>query len=48
MSDDWFYGQNGLQRGPVELSALEALARSGQLQPADLVWRGGMAGGRAA
>lgn len=43
MDDQWFYGQNGQQRGPVELAALRELARVGQLSPGDLVWRQGMA-----
>ena len=42
MSELWFYGQNGTQRGPVEADALRALVASGQLQPTDLVWREGM------
>jgi uncharacterized RDD family membrane protein YckC len=40
--DQWFYGQQGTQRGPVDFQALRAMATSGQLQPADLVWREGM------
>jgi hypothetical protein len=42
MDDQWFYGQDGTQRGPIDLEALRALAASGQLRPHDLVWRQGM------
>ena len=43
MSDLWFYGQDGTQRGPVEFAALKALADGGTLRRTDLVWREGMA-----
>src|SRR4051794_41547595 len=39
---DWFYARNNQQQGPVALPALQDMARSGQLQPTDLVWREGM------
>lgn len=39
---DWFYARNNQQQGPVTLPALQDMARSGQLQPTDLVWREGM------
>ena len=42
MDDQWFYGQDGAQRGPIDLEAIRALAASGQLRPRDLVWRQGM------
>jgi hypothetical protein len=42
MDDQWFYGQDGAQRGPVDFAALQAMARSGQLRSQDLVWRQGM------
>ena len=42
MDDQWFYGQDGTQRGPIDLEALRALPASGQLRAHDLVWRQGM------
>lgn len=43
MSEQWYYGQNGVQKGPVSLEAMQELVRSGQLRPDDLVWKEGMA-----
>jgi len=47
MRDDWFVarrGQDGARRyGPVPLHELRELVDSGKVQPADLVWREGMA-----
>jgi uncharacterized RDD family membrane protein YckC len=43
MSEQWFYAQSGQQKGPVSGEALRELIASGQLRPADLVWREGMA-----
>jgi hypothetical protein len=40
---EWFYAQGDQQLGPVSASDLKQLAASGTLQPADLVWREGMA-----
>lgn len=42
MDDQWFYGQDGTQRGPIDFVALKSLATLGQLRPHDLVWRQGM------
>jgi len=39
---DWYYAQNNERRGPVKGAALEALVRSGEIQPTALVWREGM------
>ena len=39
---EWYYARNNQQQGPVALQALQDMARSGQLQPGDLVWRDGM------
>lgn len=39
----WYYASNGAQAGPVGLDVLQGVAASGQLQPADLVWKDGMA-----
>ena len=38
---DWYYTQNGEQRGPVSPAQLKQLAQSGQLQPTDLVFKEG-------
>ncbi len=43
MADEWFYGRDGQNTGPVGFDQLVELARSGELQPADLVWQEGMA-----
>jgi len=40
---EWFYTQNGQQAGPVGDEVLRNMAASGQLQPADMVWKDGMA-----
>ena len=39
----WYYGRDEQQYGPVTAEQLKGLARSGELRPADLVWRDGMA-----
>lgn len=43
MSDQWYYGQNGVQKGPVSQDVMRQLIASRQLRPDDLVWREGMA-----
>jgi hypothetical protein len=43
MSEQWYYGKNGQQFGPVAREVLFQLAATGQLLPNDLVWRDGMA-----
>lgn len=43
MNDDqWYYTHAGQRFGPVPISTFPALAQSGQLAPADFVWREGM------
>jgi len=43
MADNlWYYAKAGQQHGPVNLTTLQNLARSGELRPADLVWTDGM------
>jgi phage shock protein PspC (stress-responsive transcriptional regulator) len=42
-SQQWFYSQNGQKFGPVDAAMLRQLAQTRRLQPADLVWREGMA-----
>jgi GYF domain 2 len=39
---EWYYAQGDLQSGPVKLPELQELARSGKLQPSDLVWHEGL------
>jgi hypothetical protein len=38
---DWYYTQNGEQRGPVSPAQLRQLAQAGDLQPTDLVFKEG-------
>jgi hypothetical protein len=44
MADEWYYTNQGQQKGPVSTADLKQLAASNQLQPTDLVWREGLAG----
>ena len=44
----WFLGVGGKQAGPFDAAALAAKAASGELTPATLVWKQGMAGWVAA
>ena len=39
----WYYGIGGAQKGPVAEEELRRMAQSGELPPAALVWRQGMA-----
>jgi hypothetical protein len=41
-STDWYYGEHGVQKGPVSQATLADLIQSGQLPPTTLVWREGM------
>ncbi len=43
MSDQWYYGQNGQQKGPVSVEVMQQLIAGGHLKRDDLVWREGMA-----
>lgn len=38
----WFYSKNGTQLGPISGDELRAKLGSGEVSPADLVWREGM------
>ena len=40
---EWYYSQAGQQIGPITSAQLKKNAASGPLQPADLVWKDGMA-----
>jgi hypothetical protein len=42
MPDEWYFGKDGRQLGPVSVTALREMAANGQLQPTDLVWTSGM------
>jgi hypothetical protein len=44
MSQGWYYARDGRQAGPYSAGQLQQLARTGQLQPSDLVWQQGMPG----
>ena len=37
----WFYGRNGVQKGPFTHSEMAAMATAGTVLPTDLVWRHG-------
>ncbi len=39
----WYYASGGQQQGPVDDAQFEALIQAGQIKPADLVWKEGMA-----
>ena len=43
MADQWYYTEQGQRKGPISEEELKQLASSGQLKPADLVWKQGMA-----
>src|SRR5215207_76054 len=43
MESVWYYVRNGAQTGPVTFDELKSAAASGQLAPADLVWKEGTA-----
>jgi hypothetical protein len=44
MQDRWHYFSiDGRRGGPVSLAELQQLAASGQLRPADFVWKAGLA-----
>lgn len=44
MASEWFYTRdNKSKAGPVSSAQLQALAKSGQLKPTDMVWKEGMA-----
>lgn len=44
----WYYEQDGQQRGPVTEGEMRALLRNGEVLPGSLVWREGMEGWRPA
>jgi uncharacterized RDD family membrane protein YckC len=39
----WYYASGGQQQGPVDDATFDAMIQSGQIKPADLVWKEGMA-----
>ena len=48
MNEGWYYAKNNQQFGPVSAEAVQSMARSGEIGPADLVWRAGMTDWQAA
>jgi hypothetical protein len=42
MSEQWYYAKHGQQLGPVAADVIRQMAATGQLSPADLVWKDGM------
>ncbi len=44
---DWYYAESGRQVGPIKEEALEALVRSGVVNPDTLVWQQGMSNWQA-
>lgn len=42
--NQWYYGENGQQNGPVDDSGFAALIASGRINAVTLVWREGMSG----
>lgn len=42
MTNEWYYAQEGTQRGPVTFACLQQFVVSGELTSNDLVWRDGM------
>jgi hypothetical protein len=48
MAREWYYTNNGTQKGPVSLEQLKQLAQTGVLLPTDLLWREGFAEWRPA
>jgi hypothetical protein len=40
---NWYFGENGMQQGPVTDAELEELIAAGRIVPTTLVWREGMA-----
>lgn len=39
----WYYASGGQQQGPIDDAQFETMIQSGQIKPADLVWKEGMA-----
>jgi hypothetical protein len=45
MTEQWFYGVGGERQGPVSGRQLRELAEEGRIQPADTIWKEGVAEG---
>ncbi len=43
MATEWHYNTGGERHGPVSVMQLKQLARNGELQPSDLLWKKGLA-----
>ena len=39
---EWYWMKDGKKQGPVDTAHLKQLARAGQIQPADMIWRDGL------
>ena len=39
---DWYFRKDGKKCGPVNTASLKKLARTGNLQPSDMIWRTGL------
>ncbi len=39
---EWYWMKDGQKHGPVDTAHLRQLARAGQLQPTDIIWRDGL------
>ncbi len=48
MAQEWHYEINGERQGPITPRQLKQLAISGELRPADLIWKEGMVGWKPA
>lgn len=48
MADNWYVGRNGQRTGPFSADQIRQMVASGQLGPADLLWKEGMANWAAA
>ena len=39
---EWYWMKDGKKQGPVDTAHLKQLARAGQIQPTDMIWRDGL------
>lgn len=42
MAEQWYYSQEGQQRGPLTPSQIKELVAAGKLKPTDLIWKEGL------
>lgn len=43
MADEWYIGKNGSRIGPLSAAQIRQMAVRGELGPADMIWKSGMA-----